>query len=84
MNKKFIITEDNLRKLRNQLPHGYAEILQERLIRKGFQDYTLNSIRRHLQFKYVNETTISEALLLAKEAKAKRIKNLQAKRNKWS
>lgn len=79
--KKLILTEDNLRRLRNSLPHCYAEKLQERLYKKGERFYALNSIRRHLTMEYVNETTVNEALLLAKETKEKRIRDL-AKRKK--
>lgn len=68
-------TEDTLQQLRNSLPHGYAKKLREIILKKTDQDYTENSIRRHLQLKYVNDNTVNEAVLLAAETREKRIAN---------
>jgi hypothetical protein len=68
-------TDHTLQRLRNALPWGYAQKLQERLLKKTGKRLTTNSIRRHLTLPYANTDTISEALILAEEYKAERIKN---------
>lgn len=67
-------TDHTLERLRNSLPWGYAKQLQIRLLHKFGKRLTENSIRRHLTLKNANDLTISEALILADEYKAERIK----------
>lgn len=65
-------TEENLMRLRNSLPWGYAKKLQKRLFEKNGKRLTENSIRRHLTMAFVNTESITEALLLAEEYKKER------------
>lgn len=66
-----MVSESKLRKIKKQLPYGYAELLQKRIEKKYKKKYSLGYIRKGLMHKHLNKMFLDETILFLEEEQKK-------------